>query len=85
MKKLRYIVQRGEEPGVVLTPHRYKEGYYVVSMTRFEQDQFAVQNEAELLDYVQRGYGVRMSNPNTEKHKAPSLISAGEIEIRDVD
>lgn len=72
--KLTAIVKRGVAAGTVLTPHRHAGGYFVASMSRFQKDYIPVEKEHELLDYVLRGYSIRMSNPRVKNHRAASLI-----------
>lgn len=83
-KKLRYIVRRGGHVGTELTPHLHKDNHYVVSLTRFENDYIRVKNEADLVDWVAKGYSVRMSNPEVKSHRSPSLISPNNIEIYEI-
>lgn len=72
-------VKRGKKEGALLVPHLYKDGCYVVSMTRFEEDQIRVGTIEEVIIYIRKGYKLRMSNP---VHPAgPSLISPGSIEF----
>lgn len=80
MKKIRCVVRRGRAVGTVLTPHRYQDGHYVVSHTRFKADQIEVFEEATLPDWVSKGYSVRMSG---EASPSPSLIAPASIEIYD--
>lgn len=84
MKKLRNTVKRGRAIGAMLTPHLHDDNHYVVSRTRFEKDYVRVKNEDELIEWVAKGYSVRMSNPNVKNHRAASLISPGAIEVYDV-
>lgn len=80
MKKLQYVVKRGSAVGTVLRPHRHADGTYVVSMTRFERDYIRVASEDDLAEWVDRGYRVRMSNPDVASHRSPSLIAPASIE-----
>ena len=80
MKKIRYIVRRGCSINTVLTPHLHKDEHFVVSLSRFEIDYVRVKKEADLLDWVAKGYSVRMSNPDVKSHRSPSLISPNSIE-----
>ena len=70
-----YTVSRGDEKGVILTPHLHEDGKYVASMTRFEEDYVRVETFRELLILLRHGFSIRMSNPASAKHRAPSLIS----------
>lgn len=74
-------VKRGKKAGALLVPHRYKDGCYVVSMTRFEQDQVRVGTIEEVIAYIRKGYKLRMSDP--EQPTGASLISPGSIEIEE--
>ncbi|MEQ3622333.1 MAG: hypothetical protein ABNH42_13385 [Marinobacter sp.] len=72
-------VNRGKKAGALLTPHLYKDGCYVVSMTRFEEDQIRVGTIEEVISYIQKGYKLRMSDPDSPG--GSSLISPSSIEI----
>jgi len=77
-----YAVSRGSEPGVLLTPHMHEDGKYVASMTRFEQDYVRVESVRELGILAQHGFRIRMSNPSSINHRAPSLISPDSLQIK---
>jgi len=79
---MRYIVTKGEEAGITLTPHRHKDGAYVVSPSRFECDYIRVESLHELTALAQQGYSIRMSSPQSKLHRAPSLISSESLELR---
>jgi hypothetical protein len=79
VKKLQATVKRGKAIGTVLTPHRHSDGMYVVSLTRFEKDYIRVASEAELPDWLAKGYRIRMSNPLVDSHRSPSLIAPASI------
>lgn len=79
MSRYFYLVARGRVAGTVLSPHRYADGQFVVSKTRFESDQLRVA-EDEIGLYVAQGYGLRMSNPSVPSHRSPSLIAARVIQ-----
>ncbi len=76
-RQITYTVSRGAEIGVVLSPHLHEDGKYVASMTRFDEDYVRVETYRELLILMKHGFSVRMSNPDSENHRAPSLISPG--------
>lgn len=76
-------VVRGANAGTLLTPHRYADGTYVVSKTRFKEDYVYVHNLSEVSQYLSRGYKLRMSNQGIKSCKAPSLISTASIRITD--
>jgi hypothetical protein len=75
------VSKRGVAAGTLLTPHKHADGCYVASKTRFESDYVRVSSVEELLPLVQRGYGVRMSNPDVKVHRAPSLIAPKSIRV----
>ncbi|RWM88949.1 MAG: hypothetical protein EOR84_25625 [Mesorhizobium sp.] len=70
---LHAFVSRGKRMGELLFPHKHEDGTYVVSKTRFEDDYVRVGNESEILSWLEKGFGLRMSNPD-KGIKAPSLI-----------
>jgi len=72
---LKYIVTRGKNKGEVGTPHIHEDGQIVVSKTRFEKDYIRVNPSEPLLEWLQKGYRVRMSAPGL----APSLINPASI------
>lgn len=76
-----FIVLRGDEAGVVLTPHMHEDGKYVASMTRFERDYIRVESIRELGILAKHGFSIRMSSASSGKHRAPSLISPGSLQI----
>lgn len=72
MKKITATVVRGKNRGVLLTPHRYKDGYFLVSKGGNTLDcAKQIANQDELESWVQRGYGIRMSGPGV----APSCYT----------
>lgn len=75
---LHAFVSRGQHAGKLLYPHRHRDGAYVVSKTRFERDYIRVIDHDELLDWLQKGYRLRMSNPDAGI-AAPSLIEPSAI------
>ena len=81
MKVLTYVVTRGRENGVVLTPHKGEDGKYVASRTRFKQDYMKVDKVEDLLPLLQKGYSVRMSNQDSDTHRPPSVIRPQGIKI----
>ena len=62
-----------KEPGLVLKPHRYRNG-------KFGTDEFkggdwkCVSAEEKLRIYLQRDWSIRMSNPESAQHRGASLI-----------
>ncbi len=75
---LHAFVSRGPKAGIILYPHRHRDGGYVVSMTRFEKDYIEVTDSSELLGWLEKGYRLRMSNKDGGI-PAPSLIEPGAI------
>lgn len=80
-KTLHAVVKRGKERGVALRPHRYADGTYVGSPSRFERDYIRVSSLEELIGLWKQGYKIRMGAPNSEQHRSPSLIAASAIEL----
>ena len=74
MPKLRYIVLRGRNAGIELSPHRFDDGFFRAHKTNSRNDPEGkqVRTETELIDLVRSGYHVRMSN--LEKGHAPSTV-----------
>lgn len=78
MKKITATVGKGTHRGTILRPHRYQEGYYLVSRGGNTLDcAKQIFSEAELESWVQRGYGIRMSGPGV----APSIYSPRSLTI----
>ena len=75
---LHAFVRRGAKEGTLLYPHRHRDGCFVVSRTRFEKDYIRVSDEADLLDWLEKGYSLRMSNAGAGV-KQPSLIEPRKI------
>jgi hypothetical protein len=75
--KISTIRKRGNEPGLVLTPHKHKDGTYVASPTRFERDYIRVLSIEALIVHIERGLKIRMSAPGF----APSLIAPASLKI----
>lgn len=75
--RIEYEVKRGKETGMVLSPHKYKDGKYVVSKTKNREDYVRVSTVGEVLEHVQQGYSVQMGG----KGRAPSLISAKKLTL----
>lgn len=72
-------VFRGAHAGKTLHPHRHQDGMFVVSPDRFEQNYVRVRTTAEIEQYLDRGFSLRMSNP-AEGIKAASLIATASIQ-----
>jgi len=76
---LSYRVDRGEETGIVLSPHRNKRGMFVASDGKFGR-RYEVTTEEELIRHLKLGRSIRMSNMDSKNHRAPSLISPSSIQ-----
>ena len=77
--KLQCRASRGKNQGIILTPHKYKDGHYVVSKTRYKSNQINVSSLHEVYEFFKKGYGVRMGN--AEYKVSPSLITPDSIKI----
>ena len=75
---LHAFVARGPKTGVLLYPHKHRDGSYVVSMTRFEKDYIKVAKSAELLDWLEKGYRLRLSNKDAGV-ASPCLVEPRKI------
>lgn len=65
-------MKSGKNAGAIHTPHKYDDGTFVVSKTRYEKDYIHVASLVEVSAYLDKGYRVRVSNPTTRK--SPSLV-----------
>ena len=74
-----FIVSRGNNRGIRLTPHRFKDGTYHVLRTKGGTP-VRVKNEEDLQPYLDRGYLLRMSNKSEHHH--PSGITPDSIQGR---
>lgn len=74
------ITCRGRERGIRLQPHRYADGSYVASDSRFSRDYVRVTTLSELVCLWLAGFSIRMSALNSRFHRSPSLITAASIE-----
>ncbi|MFJ2325141.1 hypothetical protein [Pseudomonas sp. NPDC087690] len=68
---------RGEHNGVSLFPHRYADGTYVATTSKYQSDYVYTERLDELEALVRSGYGARMSNPAVEQ--GPSYITHNKI------
>ena len=72
-------VLRGQYAGVELTPHRYPNGAFRVSLSSNKAaDAVDVLNEGDLVDWLRKGYGVRMSGDGV----APSIYTSKSVRIQ---
>ena len=75
---LHAFVARGPKKGTLLFPHKHLTGKYVVSTSRFKKDYIPVEDRADLLGWLEKGYHLRMSS-NEPGASAPSLIEPSKI------
>ncbi|WP_299865697.1 hypothetical protein [uncultured Hoeflea sp.] len=75
---LHAFVSRGANTGELLFPHQHEDGTYVVSKTRFEADYIRMKSKPDILQWLEKGYSLRMSNP-ANGITAPSLITPESI------
>jgi hypothetical protein len=75
---LRYEVRWGDEVGVILTPHKHRDGKYVASKTKSGPHQ-RVDSIEELKSYLGRGWSIRMSNGDSKNHRGASLITPDSV------
>ena len=75
-----YVVQKGKEAGVMLVPHRYRDGKFLASKCK-QGPHFRVDSTEELLTYMVSGHSIRMSNPETRTHRTPRLIRPQSIRV----
>jgi len=78
MSGLHAFAKSGGKAGTALFPHRHRDGAFVVSMSRFENDYIRVKSEADLLGWLEKGYSMRMSNA-PDGVPAASLVSPQSI------
>ena len=67
------IVQRGQNRGIRVTPHKYANGKYHVAKKK--EDLPIEVDYGEIKSYLAKGYGVRMSN-KLKKHPPGLFMSA---------
>jgi hypothetical protein len=60
MRRLYAIVDRGQNKGTRVEPHKYRNGKYKVA--RRKEDRPIQVEFVEIESYIKRGYGVRMGN-----------------------
>ncbi|MCC7574655.1 hypothetical protein KO361_03620 [Candidatus Woesearchaeota archaeon] len=85
MVNLIAYVKSGPEQGIELYPHRHprRENKFITSPDRFEKNYVVVDSVEELIPYIKRGWGVRMSNPRSMNHRSASLIMSDSLKIID--
>ena len=70
---LQATVRWGKEPGVVLKPHRFRNGKFKASEFKGGRSEWAA-SEEDLKGLLRKGWSIRMNNPDSDYHRAPSLI-----------
>lgn len=70
---------RGENKREALYPHKYPDGMYVASTSKFEEDYIRVETLEELEVLIRSGYKARMSSPKLSD--PPSGIVSKNIKI----
>jgi len=74
MTKIIAVSKRGNNMGVVLTPHLYAGGFFVVTKGRHSSHaRQEVFDEGDLPNWVAKGYGIRMSS-ETPKHSPSTFM-----------
>lgn len=73
--------KRGSARGEPMRPHRYADGSYVASPTRFKKDYVQVVTIEELTELCRRGFNVRMSAELNGRRLAPSLVAPSAIAV----
>ncbi len=69
---IKYVSKSGNYVGLVFTPHKTKEGKYIVFPDRFVKNYLYVDTVEEIIEAVKNGLGLRMS----VNHGPASLVSA---------
>lgn len=79
---LLYPVTKRSKTGIVLFPHKYKDGFFKAYKTNSRNDPEGkvVRTELELIALVRSGYHVRMSN--IEEGHAPSTVKPRIIALK---
>jgi hypothetical protein len=75
-----YVVQKGKEAGVLLVPHRFRDGSFLASKCK-QGPHFRVHSTEELVTHMVSGHSIHMSNPETRTHRTPRLIRAESIRV----
>jgi len=75
-----YIVQKGKEAGVLLVPHRFRDGSFLASKCK-QGPHFRVHSTEELVTHMVSGHSIQMSNPGSRTHRAPRLIRPESIRV----
>lgn len=71
-------VTRGQQSGEFLTPHKYEDGMFVLSPTKYTDDYIRVKTEEEFIEGVKKGLGGRMSSPRV---RGPRFFASSSIVI----
>jgi hypothetical protein len=76
--QLTYVVKQGKDAGIILTPHRGRNGMFTASRGRFGTH-YLVANEIDLITHLRCGRSIRMSKTDSKYHKGPSWITPASI------
>jgi hypothetical protein len=75
---LEATVKWGKEKGIVLKPHKFKNGKFKSCEYKGGAERWAG-TEEELKTFLRHGWSIRMSNRSSDNHRAPSLIVPNSI------
>lgn len=82
VKTISYLVSRGKNRGVKLSPHIHSNGMFVVSPSRFQEDYIYVSTLDDVLEYLNKGLKVRVSGIGLDGKKVPtSLVNFSSLTI----
>lgn len=77
------VKSSGQHKGMFLYPHRYADGSYVATTSRYATDYIYTEDLDDLSALVRSGYGARMSNPAL--NQGPSYIAHSKIKFSRTD
>ena len=71
-------VRWGKGQGIQLTPHKFRDGTYRASKSKFGPHE-TVRNWEALIPWMRRGYSIRMSPKDSANRRGPSLITPARV------
>ncbi|WP_350575856.1 hypothetical protein [Pseudomonas sp. HY2-MNA-CIBAN-0224] len=77
------VKNSGQHKGMFLYPHRYADGSYVATTSKYATDYIYIEHLDDLSALVRSGYGARMSNPDLKQ--GPSYIAHSKIKFSRTD
>lgn len=77
------VKSSGQHKGMFLYPHRYADGSYVATTSRYATDYIYIEHLDDLSALVRSGYGARMSN--SALSQGPSYIAHSKIKFSRTD